>query len=116
MSYFAVIREAGCGWTERGIAAQPRIADHAAFMSDLADERFVLLRRAARRNRDRVSTRAADQRRRRAPSLESDRRMAAALRAHELSVSPSEPTQSSPRPSLPAPVTIGRGAKQSRRW
>ncbi len=42
MSYFAVIREAGPGWTEGGIAAQPGVADHAAFMNDLANEGFVL--------------------------------------------------------------------------
>jgi uncharacterized protein YciI len=42
MSYFAVIREAGPGWTEGGIAAQPGVADHAAFMNALADEGIVL--------------------------------------------------------------------------
>ena len=42
MSYSAVIREAGPGWNEGGIAAQPDVADHAAFMNDLADKGFVL--------------------------------------------------------------------------
>jgi uncharacterized protein YciI len=42
MSYYAVIREAGPGWTEGGIAAQPDMPDHAAFMNDLADEGFVV--------------------------------------------------------------------------
>jgi len=42
MSYFAVIREAGPGWTQGGIAGQPAVKDHAAFMNALADEGFVL--------------------------------------------------------------------------
>lgn len=42
MSYFAVIREAGPGWTEGGIAGQPGVADHAGFMNALADEGSVL--------------------------------------------------------------------------
>ena len=42
MSYYAVIREAGSGWVEGGIAAQPDVADHAAFMNGLADEGVVL--------------------------------------------------------------------------
>ena len=42
MSYFAVIREAGPAWADGGIAEQPAIADHAAFMSALADQGFVL--------------------------------------------------------------------------
>jgi uncharacterized protein YciI len=43
MSYFAVIREAGPAWTDgEGIAAQPAVSDHAAFMNALADEGFVL--------------------------------------------------------------------------
>jgi uncharacterized protein YciI len=42
MSYFAVIREADAGWTEGGIAAQPDVSDHAAFMNALADENFVV--------------------------------------------------------------------------
>jgi uncharacterized protein YciI len=42
MSHYAVIREAGPSWTEGGIAAQAGVADHAAFMNDLADEGFVL--------------------------------------------------------------------------
>jgi uncharacterized protein YciI len=42
MSCFAVIREAGPGWTDRGIAGQPGVNDHAGFMNALADEGFVL--------------------------------------------------------------------------
>jgi len=42
VSYFAVIREAGPGWADGGIAEQPATADHAAFMTGLADQRFVL--------------------------------------------------------------------------
>ena len=43
MSYFAVIREAGPAWTDgKGITEQPGVSDHAAFMNQLADERFVL--------------------------------------------------------------------------
>jgi uncharacterized protein YciI len=43
VSYFAVIREAGPGWTSgRGAFDQPDVADHAAFMSALADEGIVL--------------------------------------------------------------------------
>ena len=43
MSYFAVIREAGPAWTDgKGIAEQPAVSDHAAFMNALADEGFVL--------------------------------------------------------------------------
>jgi uncharacterized protein YciI len=43
MSCYAVIREAGPGWIEGGIEAQPDVADHAAFMSCLADKGFVLV-------------------------------------------------------------------------
>jgi uncharacterized protein YciI len=42
MSYFAVIREAGPGWTDGGMRAQPAVSDHAAFMNALADQAFVL--------------------------------------------------------------------------
>ena len=42
MSYFAVIREAGPGWTDGGIAGQPAVNDHAGFMDALADEGFVV--------------------------------------------------------------------------
>jgi hypothetical protein len=42
MSYYAVIREAGPDWTEGGIAAQPDVADNAAFINGLADEGLVL--------------------------------------------------------------------------
>jgi uncharacterized protein YciI len=42
MSYYAVSREAGPGWNDGGIADQPDVADHAAFMNRLADEGFVL--------------------------------------------------------------------------
>jgi uncharacterized protein YciI len=44
MSHFAVVREAGPAWTEgKGAFEQPAVADHAAFMSALADEGFVLV-------------------------------------------------------------------------
>jgi hypothetical protein len=39
MGWFVLIREAGPAWTDGGIAAQPALAEHAAFMSALADER-----------------------------------------------------------------------------
>ena len=43
MSLFAVTREAGPGWTDgMGAFEQPAVADHAAFMNDLATEGFVL--------------------------------------------------------------------------
>jgi uncharacterized protein YciI len=43
VSYFAVIREAGSAWTDgNGIAAQPALAEHAAFMNELANEGSVL--------------------------------------------------------------------------
>jgi uncharacterized protein len=42
MSRFIVIREAGPAWRDGGIAEQPALNDHAAFMSSLADERVVL--------------------------------------------------------------------------
>ncbi len=43
MSLFAVTREAGPSWTDgKGAFEQPAVNDHAAFMSDLADEGFVL--------------------------------------------------------------------------
>jgi uncharacterized protein YciI len=42
MSYFAVIREAGPGWTDGGIAGQPAVNDHTGFMNALANEGFVL--------------------------------------------------------------------------
>jgi uncharacterized protein YciI len=42
MSYFAVIREAGPTWAEGGIMAQPRVDDHATFMTALAEEGFLL--------------------------------------------------------------------------
>ena len=42
MSCFAVIREAGPGWTDGGIAGQPGVNDHAGFMNALAHEGFVL--------------------------------------------------------------------------
>ena len=43
MNAYAVLREAGPGWTDGGIADQPALADHAAFMNGLAGEGFVLL-------------------------------------------------------------------------
>jgi uncharacterized protein YciI len=42
MSYFAVTRVAGSGWSDGGITEQPGLSDHAAFMNTLADEGFVL--------------------------------------------------------------------------
>jgi len=43
MSLYAVTREAGPSWTEgKGAFEQPAVTDHAAFMSDLADEGFAL--------------------------------------------------------------------------
>ena len=43
MSYFAVIREAGPGWTDgHGTMGQPGVGDHAAFMNALADDGVVL--------------------------------------------------------------------------
>lgn len=43
MSTFAVIREAGPAWRDGGIHEQPGVAEHAAFMTGLADSGFVLL-------------------------------------------------------------------------
>jgi hypothetical protein len=43
MSYFAVIRDAGTAWSDAGIATQPAVDDHAAFMTALAEEQFVLI-------------------------------------------------------------------------
>jgi uncharacterized protein YciI len=42
MSVYCVIREAGPGYLDGGVAAQPDVADHAAFMNSLADEGIVL--------------------------------------------------------------------------
>jgi uncharacterized protein YciI len=42
MSYFAVVREAGPGWSDGGVAGQPAVDDHAGFMNELADEGFVV--------------------------------------------------------------------------
>jgi uncharacterized protein YciI len=43
MSYFAVIRGAGPGWTDgQGTMGQPGVGDHAAFMNTLAEEGLVL--------------------------------------------------------------------------
>ena len=42
MSCFAVVREAGPSWTDGGIAAQPGLNDHAAYMNALGEEKFVL--------------------------------------------------------------------------
>jgi uncharacterized protein YciI len=42
MSLYCVIREAGPGFLDGGIAAQPDVADHAAFMNALAEEGVVL--------------------------------------------------------------------------
>jgi uncharacterized protein YciI len=43
MSYFAVIRGAGPGWTDgHGTMEQAGVGDHAAFMNALADDGVVL--------------------------------------------------------------------------
>jgi uncharacterized protein YciI len=43
MSYFAVTREAGPGWTDvKRTMGQPGVGDHTAFMNALADEGLVL--------------------------------------------------------------------------
>ena len=43
MSYFAVFRDAGPGWTEgKGAFEQPGLEDHGAFMNALAEEGMVL--------------------------------------------------------------------------
>ena len=42
MGLFALIREAGPGWTDGGAFDQAGVNDHAAFMNALADEGFVL--------------------------------------------------------------------------
>ena len=42
MSYFTVFREAGATWRDGGIASQPAIDEHAAFMNTLADEGLVV--------------------------------------------------------------------------
>jgi uncharacterized protein YciI len=43
MTYFAVTRHAGPGWTDgKGAFEQPSSDEHSAFMNSLADEGFVL--------------------------------------------------------------------------
>ena len=42
MSLYSVIREAGPGFIDGGIPAQPDVADHAAFMNGLAEEGLIL--------------------------------------------------------------------------
>jgi uncharacterized protein YciI len=43
VSYWAVTREAGPGWTNgNGTLEQPGVGDHAAFMNALAEDGFVL--------------------------------------------------------------------------
>jgi uncharacterized protein YciI len=42
VSHFAVIREAGPGWTVDGIFDQPAVDEHAAFMKALAEGGFVI--------------------------------------------------------------------------
>jgi uncharacterized protein YciI len=42
MSTYAVVREAGPGWTPGGIYQQPHVGKHAAFMDGLAEEQFLL--------------------------------------------------------------------------
>src|SRR4051794_36232327 len=44
MGHYAVIREAGSAWCDgKGIAGQPGLNDHAAYMDALATEGFVLV-------------------------------------------------------------------------
>lgn len=43
MSLYAVTREAGPGWAPGGIADQPAVSEHAAFLNGLGAEGFVLL-------------------------------------------------------------------------
>ena len=42
MSLYSVLREAGPGFRDGGIAAQPDVADHAAFMNALAEQGLVV--------------------------------------------------------------------------
>lgn len=42
MSHYAVIRQAGPGWGDGGIADQGALAEHATFMNALADQGLVL--------------------------------------------------------------------------
>jgi uncharacterized protein YciI len=42
MRYFTVFRQAGPGWTEGGVRAQPAVGEHAEYMNALAQEGFVL--------------------------------------------------------------------------
>jgi uncharacterized protein YciI len=42
MSHYAVIREAGPGWGDGGIANQRALAEHATFMNALAGQGLVL--------------------------------------------------------------------------
>jgi uncharacterized protein YciI len=42
MSLYTVIREAGPGFLDGGLAAQPDLADHAAFMNGRAEEGLLL--------------------------------------------------------------------------
>ena len=42
MSYYAVVREAGPAWAEGGIFDQPAVSEHAAFMSALAADGFLV--------------------------------------------------------------------------
>jgi uncharacterized protein YciI len=41
-AHFAVIREAGPGWSAGGITEQPQVSEHTAFMHSLAKEGLVL--------------------------------------------------------------------------
>jgi uncharacterized protein YciI len=42
MSNYVVTREAGPGWANGGISAQPGVDEHSAFMNSLANEGFLL--------------------------------------------------------------------------
>jgi uncharacterized protein YciI len=44
MSCFAVMREAGPGWADgKGAFEQPEVAEHSAYMAELAGQGFLLL-------------------------------------------------------------------------
>ena len=43
MNVYAVVREAGPGWADGGIAGQRDVSDHAAFMERLASDGMLLM-------------------------------------------------------------------------
>jgi uncharacterized protein YciI len=42
MTRYAVIREAGPGWADGGIAGQPAVTEHSAYMETLAEDGFLV--------------------------------------------------------------------------